>query len=110
MHQLHLTILIFGVVFSSLLVAAYLWSRDKLTKDTWFSCIGFGVILGVVASASLFKSYFIYTVIMAGFVAYFVYLKDYTEYSFLKESTMCSLFLGALSGFFGLVGCIVCGA
>lgn len=107
MHQLYVIIIILGVVLGSLMVAAYLWVREKLSKDTWLNCIGFGVLLGMLAVASLFNNYFIYVFIMAGYVSYFIYLKDQAEYTFLKESTMLSLILGAFIGFFGLIGCVV---
>lgn len=108
MHEIHIAIVIAGVVISSLLVAIYLWARDKLSYQTWLNCSGFGLVLGLVANGSLYIAYLLFAFIIAAYVAYFIHLKSSPGFNFTTESTMGSLFSGVVIGIFGLLGCIIC--
>ena len=110
MHDIHLSIVFIGILVGLVMASIYLWIRDSLNTNSIFNVVGFGLVLGLLASASLFNSWFIFIIIMSAYAAYFIYLKDYSAFSPASEGTMVSLVTGVVIGLFGLIGCVVCHA
>lgn len=108
MHETHLIILILGTLIASGLIVLYYWGTDNLPHRTWLSAIGMALLLGYSAVAALGISYFLFTIIIGAYVAYFVYLKDYQPFTSMTEGNMASLASGVVIGISGLIGCIVC--
>ncbi|MFD1218441.1 MULTISPECIES: hypothetical protein [Microbulbifer] len=108
MHEIHLAILILGTLMAGGLTALYYWSTDNLSHGTWLSSTGLALVLGYSAVAALGISYLLFAIIIGSYVVYFVYLKDYQQFTPTTESSMASLVCGSVIGISGLIGCILC--
>ena len=108
MHSLHIFIILFGVVTSALVVALYYWAQGRLTSKDSYLAFGFGGLLGLVAIGATYDNYFVFIVLFSSYIAGFLYLKNNAEFNLQTETAMASMFMGAVIGFSGLLGCIVC--
>lgn len=108
MHELHLVILILGMLIASGLIALYYWGTDNFSQNAWLSATGLALILGYSAVGALGVSYLLFAIIISAYVAYFIYLKDYQPFTSVTESSMVSLVSGVIIGISGLIGCIIC--
>lgn len=107
MQNLHLAIVLSGVILAGALVFLYYWGQNR-ADGSLIGTLLLGVILGLVTVGALLQSYWLFSFILAGYAAYFIYLRDHSAFNATTESTMASLFAGGVIGLSGLVGCILC--
>ena len=108
MHNLHILVMIVGVSGAAFTVAMYYWAQGRLISKSATFALGFGTLLGLVAVGATYSNYFVFVALFSGYIAYFVHLKNNVEFNLQTESTMAALFMGAVIGFSGLFGCMVC--
>ena len=108
MHNLHLLIMIAGTILSVGFVLLYYWAQERLRTFHATMAVFVGFLLGLAAIGVQYESYFIFSFVIASYLAGFIYLKTNAEFNAQTESIMASLFVGAVMGIAGLVGCVVC--
>ena len=108
MHSIHILILIIGIVVPLILARVYCVNRGVFGKSETVVALLLGLFLGLAALGALHKNYFMYAILIAGYISYFHYLKINFEFNKDIESTFVSLVVGVVIGLFGLVGCLVC--
>lgn len=110
MHELHLVIIVIGVVSAVAVVSMYYWAAGRLATHEHFNAVLLGCLLGVAAIGAQYYSYIVFSVLVGFYVAYFIYLKSHFDSHWNTAGTMASLVIGTVIGVSGLLGCIVCNA
>jgi len=85
------------------LIAIFLWRHNALTHSRWLQTSAFGVFLGLGAIESICWGKSFFSIFIAGYVLYFIYLKQTSEISIKTKCTMLSLMSGVVVGFSGLI-------
>lgn len=108
MHNIHLMISAIGIIASALMVAVYFWARGRLTYLSWSNSTGLGFLLGFAAIGVICIDKTLFSIVIAGYILYFIYLKDRAEFNQKTEQIMLSLFSGVIIGLSGLIGFVLC--
>ena len=107
MYNFSLLMLAVGMIASLVTVAVYLWKCGRLTYSSWSQCAGLGLLLGLAAEESICLGKVFVSLIISGYIIYFIYLKEYSEKNIKNENMMLSLVAGVVIGVSGLIGCAV---